>query len=159
METYWKDYNGDDESFWEHEWNKHGTCISTLEPTCYEGGYKPTQEVVDYFARTVDLFMGLPTYKWLSDAGIEPSDSATYDLEDVQRALEDKHGAEVTLGCKGKNLNEVWYHYNVRGSVQTGEFVAAEPDGTKGPCPSKVRYAVKGSDSRGGAKLLRRDRY
>jgi ribonuclease T2 len=32
MSTYWKDYQGDDETFWEHEWAKHGTCISTLEP-------------------------------------------------------------------------------------------------------------------------------
>ena len=24
MKKYWKDYAGNDESFWEHEWNKHG---------------------------------------------------------------------------------------------------------------------------------------
>jgi ribonuclease T2 len=27
MQTYWKDYQGDDESFWEHEWNKHGSFV------------------------------------------------------------------------------------------------------------------------------------
>ena len=32
MDTYWKDYNGNDDTFWEHEWNKHGTCVvSTLQ--------------------------------------------------------------------------------------------------------------------------------
>ncbi len=61
MNTYWKDYQGNDESFWEHEWDKHGTCISTLEPECYTN-YAQQQEVVDYFQKTVDLFKGLDTY-------------------------------------------------------------------------------------------------
>ncbi len=25
MDIYWKDSGGNDETFWEHEWNKHGT--------------------------------------------------------------------------------------------------------------------------------------
>jgi ribonuclease T2 len=52
MSTYWKDYKGNDESFWYHEWAKHGTCISTLEPNCYND-HKPTEEVVDYFQKAV----------------------------------------------------------------------------------------------------------
>ena len=35
MEKYWKDQGGNDESFWEHEWGKHGTCISTFDTNCY----------------------------------------------------------------------------------------------------------------------------
>ena len=61
MNTYWKDYQGNDEVFWEHEWGKHGTCISTLDPKCYTG-YTPQQEVVDYFQKTVDLFKTLDSY-------------------------------------------------------------------------------------------------
>lgn len=142
MSKYWKDYKGDDESFWEHEWSKHGTCVSTLEPSCYEN-YDPTEEAADYFDTTVELFKALPTYEWLADADILPSESKTYRLDAVQAALQEQHGAEVTLGCKGQRLNEVWYHYNVKGSLQEGEFVAAEPDGTKGSCPQDVRYEVK----------------
>ena len=61
MDIYWKDSGGNDESFWSHEWNKHGTCISTLEPSCYSG-YTANEEVVDFFQKTVDLFKGLDTY-------------------------------------------------------------------------------------------------
>lgn len=62
MKTFWPDYKGDDESFWEHEWNKHGTCINTIEPDCYED-YKPQEEVVAYFEKSMELYEGLNTYK------------------------------------------------------------------------------------------------
>lgn len=62
MSTYWKDWRGNDERFWKHEWNKHGTCISTLRPDCYNG-YNEREEMVDYFRKTIDLFRGLDTYK------------------------------------------------------------------------------------------------
>lgn len=56
----------------------------------------------------------------------------------------------MTIGCKSGALNEVWYHYNVRGSVQSGDFVAAEPDGTKSTCPSSgVKYIPKSSGGDG----------
>lgn len=61
MDTYWKDQAGNDESFWEHEWGKHGTCISTLNPNCYSG-YTPQEEVLDYFNKTVQLYQGLDSY-------------------------------------------------------------------------------------------------
>lgn len=96
MNQYWKDYQGDDESFWEHEFNKHGTCISTLEPTCYNN-YKPQQEVVDYFQRTAFLFARLNSYKFLKQAGIVPSETKTYQLSAIQAALKKGHGNEATV--------------------------------------------------------------
>lgn len=63
MNTYWKTIkNEDDEEFWRHEWFKHGTCISTLESSCYSN-YTPREEAVAYFERTVDLFQKLPSYQ------------------------------------------------------------------------------------------------
>ncbi len=62
MGTYWKDWKGDDEKLWGHEWKKHGTCVSTLRPECYEG-YQERGEVLDYFARAMGLFRGLDTFR------------------------------------------------------------------------------------------------
>lgn len=142
MQTYWKDYEGNDETFWEHEWEKHGTCISTLEPECYDG-YQPTEEAAFFFDKTVALFKKLPTYEWLAAAGIKPDSSKTYAADEIQSVLKEKHGAEVTLGCDGNTFNEVWYHYNVKGSLQTGDFVVAEPDGMKSTCSGDVSYVPK----------------
>ena len=61
MNTYWKNQGASDESLWEHEWAKHGTCISTLNPSCYND-YESKEEAADFFNRTVSLFQSLPTY-------------------------------------------------------------------------------------------------
>ena len=152
MDTYWTSNTGSAESFWEHEWGKHGTCVSTLEPDCYTD-HRPTQEVPDYFRRTVSLFKSLPSYEWLKAAGIEPSSSSSYSANDIQTVLSKKHGGKrVYLGCSGSDLNEIWYYFNVRGSVQTGEFVPADPDGSEGTCPdSGIKYLPKGSSGGGGS--------
>lgn len=149
MKKYWKDYKGQDETFWQHEWGKHGTCISTLDPDCYSD-YKATEEASDFFTRTVELFKTLPTYKWLSDAGITPSTNQTYSLAKIQSVLEKNHGAKVTLSCQSGALNQVWYHFNVQGSLQSGKFIATDPDGAKGKCPSNVQYKPKSGGSDGG---------
>lgn len=62
MSEYWKDFRGDDANLWEHEWNKHGTCVSTLETHCYKD-YLPQQEVVDYFDKTVEIYKELPSHE------------------------------------------------------------------------------------------------
>ncbi|MCJ1365954.1 ribonuclease T2-like [Acarospora aff. strigata] len=150
MNTYWKDYQGNDEQFWKHEWDKHGTCISTLRTQCYTG-YTAKEEVVDYFQKAVDLFKGLNSYQYLAAAGILPSSSKTYTSAEIQAALTAPRGHPVTIGCRNGELDEIWYHYNVAGSVQTGEFVAADPDGTKSTCPATgIKYLPKGATSPSG---------
>ena len=153
MSTYWKDYRGNDESFWEHEWSKHGTCISTLDTKCYTD-YIPQQEVVDFFHTTVKLFKTLPTYLTLAFAGIVPVTGQTYTAAQIQAPLRAMHGASVTLRCSNGALNEVWYHFGVRGSVQNGHFVPADPNGVASNCPAtgikylpKKRYSPTGTST------------
>ena len=151
MNQYWTSNTGSAESFWEHEWGKHGTCISTLEPDCYTS-YKPTEEVPDFFQKTVSLFKSLPSYKWLSDAGITPSSSKTYSADDIQAALSKGHGGKkVYIGCTSAGeLDEIWYFYNVRGSLQTGEFVPADSLTTSTCTGSSVKYLPKSGGGGGG---------
>ena len=146
-----QDYQGNDQNLWWHEWQKHGTCVSTLTPSCYGLDYRPQEEVVDYFRAAVAVYQQLPTYTWLADAGILPSTTRTYTLAEIQTALRLRHGADVSLGCKGAKFDEVWYHFDVRGSMQTGQFVASIPDGGKTTCPQVgIRYPPKGGGGGGG---------
>ncbi|KAE9370318.1 ribonuclease-like protein T2 [Stipitochalara longipes BDJ] len=143
MNEFWVDINGDDESFWEHEWAKHGTCISTLKPSCYTG-YTPQEEVPDFFQKTVDIFQTLDSYTALANAGIVPSSTATYTAAKIQAALKSAYGFDVTIQCSSGALDEIWYSYDVQGSVQTGLFIKTEPVGQTSSCSSTgIKYLPK----------------
>lgn len=137
MKSFWKNFNGNDEQLWVHEFNKHATCMSTLEDGCYEGlGTKPQQNVVDFYEKTVEIFETLPTYKWLVAAGIEPSTDKTYSRDAIEKALADQFGHPVYISCNRYNaLQEVWYFHHLRGSVVTGEFVPI-PSMLNSRCPA-----------------------
>lgn len=145
MRKYWKDQHGNDETFWQHEWAKHGTCISTLEPRCMGSSYQPQSEVVTFFNKTVELFKSLSTYEWLKDAGIVPSPACTYTLDQLQEVAKKHTGKEAVWNCRGHLLNEVWWHFNTVGTVADGKFVNAHPVGPRSTCPYKgIQYLPKG---------------
>ncbi|GAA5882829.1 hypothetical protein JCM16303_002481 [Sporobolomyces ruberrimus] len=151
MDKYWKDYQGNDESFWEHEWGKHGTCISTLNTTCYGSSYTPYEELVDFFSRTVSLFKSLPTFTWLTDAGIVPSTTKTYTLAQLQAVAKAKFGYEVVWNCQNGQLNEVWYGYTAQGPIAGGKMNPTGPIGSGSTCPSTgIKYLPKGTTSSTG---------
>ncbi|KAH6664956.1 ribonuclease T2-like protein [Halenospora varia] len=143
MEKYWLPNAGTLEHFWQHEWNKHGTCINTLSPTCYPS-YIYGEEVVDFFSRTVSIFKSLDTYKALAAKDIVPSTTKTYTSAEIIEALKEVNGREVVIGCWGNRLNQAWYSFNVKGSLQSGEFVATDPVGKGLRCPERgIRYLPK----------------
>ena len=123
LNNVWKDIKGNDHSLWAHEWNKHGTCINTILPKCY-ANFQQHQNVYNYYKILYDLFESLPTYKWLVDAGITPSNSKTYTKAQIQQALNDKFGANVYIKCDSNNaINEIWYFHHIKGSLLQQQFI------------------------------------
>jgi len=144
MNTYWVSDDSSNESFWEHEFGKHATCISTLDPKCYSN-YQTGEEVPDFFNTVVNLYQTLPTYDWLNDAGITPSNDQTYTLNEIVSTLENNQGGSVYIGCDDGVLYQVYYYFNAQGPVQNGNFEPATASVSQG-CPSSgIQYLPKSS--------------
>jgi len=144
MKIYWKNDDGTDEELWEHEWGTHGTCYSTLNPKCYFD-YTPQEEVVDFFAQVVHIFQTLPTYDYLAAAGIYPSTTKTYTYDEIMAALSRPRGVNATIECSHDQLYEVYYTFNVIGSVADGVFIPENPvgEGTTGCPQTGIQYLPK----------------
>ncbi|EIN13900.1 ribonuclease T2 [Punctularia strigosozonata HHB-11173 SS5] len=150
METYWVQPAkfGTDESFWEHEWAKHGTCMTTLETSCLPSGSSKGAEAVAFFKTVVKLFKKLPTYDWLANQGITPDSDKTYTLKELTSALEAESGGFTpALDCDSGNLNMISWYFNLKGSVIDGKFVAIDAP-EAGSCPSSgIKYPPKSGSS------------
>ncbi|KAK1093579.1 Ribonuclease T2 precursor (RNase T2) [Friedmanniomyces endolithicus] len=118
--------------------------MSTFDTQCYPS-YQPTEEVPDFFSRTVSLYQTLPSYDWLAAAGVVPSTTVPYTAQQFQDALSPHHGGnQVYLGCTdGNQIDELWYYYYVQGSVQDGTFEPTEFGSSS--CPATgIHYYPKG---------------
>ncbi|KAJ7293013.1 ribonuclease [Mycena rebaudengoi] len=161
MKTFWKDINGNDESFWEHEWSKvsaeHRTSQAvfssiTLDVACLPSGSIKGAEAVVYFNTVVQLFKSLPTYQWLSDARITPSSSETHTLASLTSALKTASGGFTpALDCDSTALNQISWYFHLRGSIIDGDFVPITAPET-GSCPSSgIKYLPKSGTTKTSA--------
>ncbi|KAF9531911.1 ribonuclease T2 [Crepidotus variabilis] len=150
MNTYWVDINGQNEQFWEHEWSKHGTCMSTLKTSCLPSGSPKGAEAVAFFQTVVRLFKTLPTYTWLSNAGITPSTSNTYTLSQLTSAIRAGYGHTPALDCTSGALNQISYYYNLKGSIIDGTFVPIDAPSAGSCSSSGIKYTPKSGGGGGG---------
>jgi ribonuclease T2 len=80
----------------------------------------------------------------LAKAGITPDADNSYQLSDMNNALEQAFGAPVVLLCEDTNVvYEIYYGFNVQGSIQKGTFVPTAQTGSDTNCPSTVMYPPK----------------
>ncbi|KAG9308173.1 ribonuclease T2-like protein [Chiua virens] len=143
MEQFWLNADGSNEHLWNHEWATHGTCYSTLSPSCLPSGSLEGAEAVSYFETIVQLFQNLPTYTWLANAGITPSHDREYTLSEILDALEQGAGYKPAVGCSRGRLDAVSYYYNLQGSLLDGQFVAINSP-KESTCPHRgIRYYPK----------------
>lgn len=151
MNSVWFNNAGTSDDLWTHEFNKHGTCMATVNPSCYSSSAPDSQNVGDFFTTAVDMFNNLPTYKWLTAAGLSPSTSKTYDVSDIESILSAQVGnTKVYLGCdSSNNLQEVWYAFYLQGSVASGVFSPTD-NPTASTCKNGMKWMPKGSSSPGG---------
>ncbi|KAJ1960949.1 hypothetical protein GGI12_003524 [Dipsacomyces acuminosporus] len=116
LNTYWPSYKGDNNAFWSHEWTKHGTCVTTLAPTCYPN-YKKNQEVVEYFGTVLQLRSKYNYYKALAKRGIVPTAGKKFTAKQFKDAIKAELGVDVAIKCKSGTLSEIWAWFNVKNKV------------------------------------------
>lgn len=89
---------GEDDSFWSHEWLKHGTCAM-------EGGAPGMGSEFDFFNTTLTIWTNLDIMRTLKASNIVPSNDQTYKVSDMVDALKSKFGYAPVFGCSDEKIN------------------------------------------------------
>ncbi|KAL8261944.1 hypothetical protein R6Q59_025993 [Mikania micrantha] len=82
--------------FWAHEWEKHGTCSSSV-----------TGDEYNYFITTLNLFFKYNVTEVLFEAGYVPSNSEKYPSGGITSAIENAFHTTPQLICLNGALEEV----------------------------------------------------
>jgi ribonuclease T2 len=67
--------------------------------------YRQHEEVVDFFDTAIKYYRRFPTFSWLQEAKIVPSNTTGYTYTDIRDVLFAKHGGVPFIGCSGPKYN------------------------------------------------------
>ncbi|KAF9377833.1 ribonuclease T2-like [Podila verticillata] len=136
MNLYWPSNTGDNNMFWSHEWRTHGTCVSTLKPTCILN-YTQDEDVYNYFSKALALRQKYDLYAALSNAGITPGSNP--DIADMRSAIQTAFGVNAEIDCASGSLKEIRLYFNV---VNGDTYVPTDAN-RQGSCKGAISYPTK----------------
>ena len=91
LETCWLSDSGSSQTFWQHEWTKHGTCVV------------PATTPDAYFTEVVSLYNRVGVQALLAKAGITPKNGQAYSLSKLYEVFTNK----VSVACYKSNLENI----------------------------------------------------
>ncbi|KAG0339362.1 ribonuclease T2-like [Podila horticola] len=145
MNTFWPTSKGaidpvthraSPNSFWSHEWTKHGTCVSTLERDCLVE-YIDDQDVFGYFSKTLELHAKYDLHAALAAKDILPG--STPNAADMHAAIVEAFKVDAQINCRSGALTEIFLNFQVR---NVDEYVLIAPRNA-GTCKGHILYPVK----------------
>lgn len=84
----------------------------------------------------------------MTNAGIVPSNSATYTSSQITNAISASFGQDPVILCSGSTLYQIYYGFVATGPLADGAFVPAAINGQSSNCPSSgVKYPIKSGAS------------
>ncbi|KAF0983265.1 hypothetical protein FDP41_010330 [Naegleria fowleri] len=90
LNNYWTDFKNEVPSFWQHEYEKHGTCAASLPRMDNE--YK-------FFKSVLDLRKSMSVLPNLASGGVTPSDSKVYHIQQLKSAMKSAGYGTPALAC------------------------------------------------------------
>jgi ribonuclease T2 len=119
MNTYWPTKFDDNNGFWAHEWNKHGTCVTTLSSECFSqnSAYKPGMEVNNYFKQGLKLRQQFNLYSALKKNGVVATlDKSQWKTpSEISNIIQKEFGVGVQLKCQSGLIYEVVMYFAAQG--------------------------------------------
>lgn len=112
--------------FWGHEWQKHGTCSAFDQHR--------------YFQRSLELKAAHNLTAILADAGIVPSDSATYFLSGVKDAIRRATGFDAIVECNRNTAGEAQLYQVYLCVARDGSGLVDCPEPLLRNCADKIKF-------------------
>ena len=103
LKKYWPSYDAADNTFWAHEYEKHGTCAASIPQL-------NTQ--FKFFQQTLALTKQYNAIPMLAQSNIKPSDTKTVATSAAQNAIKAAFGGVPAFTCKSGNLDSVYLCFN-----------------------------------------------
>lgn len=130
MRTNWPTLacpSGDGSKFWEHEWEKHGTCSESM------------LDQHSYFATALNLKNQVNILQSLKSAGIEP-DGGFYSLTSIKNAIREATGFTPGLECNvDESRNSQLYQVYLCVDASGSQLIEC-PVYPRGKCSSRVEF-------------------